>query len=772
MLCKKLLSAFLIVLFMLPSSQVWSQTEAGLQSQAKFYVQNIAPTQAVSGPGSGNARQGQTGPTMMAPAPVTATPGGPPAQVTPRSPQAPVTPGGPPAQVTPGEGQAPEAPGVKQAEIAEEAGEEISELATRARTHGLNLRLFGYNFFRRPPSSFLPVQMVPVGPDYVVGPGDTVHIVIWGNVQGEYRLTVDRHGQISIPQIGIVHVSGLTFKQLRQVLDREFERQYTNFQMNVTLDNLRTIRVYVVGWARAPGSYEISSLSTLVNALFAAGGPSGAGSMRDIQVRRGGRVIVHFDMYDFLIRGDKTKDIRLMAEDVIFIPLAGERAGVGGPLKAPAIYELKQERTLSELIQLAGGLAATAFKSRVQILRVQDRREMVLFEDDLEKVLTGRGPDLPLVDGDLVRIFPVSGVVAKVVRIGGAVSNPGEFGLRESMRIKDLLHFAGGPLYMANLDQAELTRVYVTPQGPETRRININLRKALAGNSRENILLKHDDYLFVRTVPEWDLYKFVELKGQVKFPGRYTITVGETLSSVLRRAGGFTDKAYPKGAFFTRQAVKATQQEHLNKAIDRIEAEMLAIASEATQTELSAEEAKRQSEYVRHQRQLLAKLREIQALGRIVVRLDDPERMRGTPQDIELQEGDSLYIPQIQQSVNVLGAVYNPTAVIYSPHRTVKEYITMAGGPTDIADTGSVYVIKVNGSAVSRHAVKWFGSSWDGTDYTFHIGGLSSMRLDPGDSIIVPEKLERIAWLREIKDIASILGQIALMAGVAVAALK
>jgi len=614
--------------------------------------------------------------------------------------------------------------------------------------------------------------MVPVGPDYVVGPGDTVHIVIWGNVQGEYRLTVDRHGQISIPQIGIVHVSGLTFKQLRQVLDREFERQYTNFQMNVTLDNLRTIRVYVVGWARAPGSYEISSLSTLVNALFAAGGPSGAGSMRDIQVRRGGRVIVHFDMYDFLIRGDKTKDIRLMAEDVIFIPLAGERAGVGGPLKAPAIYELKQERTLSELIQLAGGLAATAFKSRVQILRVQDRREMVLFEDDLEKVLTGRGPDLPLVDGDLVRIFPVSGVVAKVVRIGGAVSNPGEFGLRESMRIKDLLHFAGGPLYMANLDQAELTRVYVTPQGPETRRININLRKALAGNSRENILLKHDDYLFVRTVPEWDLYKFVELKGQVKFPGRYTITVGETLSSVLRRAGGFTDKAYPKGAFFTRQAVKATQQEHLNKAIDRIEAEMLAIASEATQTELSAEEAKRQAEYVRHQRQLLAKLREIQALGRIVVRLDDPERMRGTPQDIELQEGDSLYIPQIQQSVNVLGAVYNPTAVIYSPHRTVKEYITMAGGPTDIADTGSVYVIKVNGSAVSRHAVKWFGSSWDGTDYTFHIGGLSSMRLDPGDSIIVPEKLERIAWLREIKDIASILGQIALMAGVAVAALK
>ncbi|MBW1986499.1 MAG: SLBB domain-containing protein [Deltaproteobacteria bacterium] len=750
----KLISSILIILFVLSPFQVFSQQESGLQSQAKFYVQNIGPAPTSSGPGIGTGTEGEARPSMTSPAPTSVLPGSTPA---------PVTPGGPPT---------PEVTIESKPEMTAEEPEKITELENRAKVHGLDLKLFGYNFFRQPPSSFLPVQMVPVGPDYVVGPGDTVRIVIWGNVQGEYRVTVDRDGQISIPRIGVVHVSGLTFKQLRQVLDREFERQYTNFQMNVTLDNLRTIRVYVVGWAKAPGSYEISSLSTLVNALFAAGGPSGAGSMRNIQVRRGGRVIVHFDMYDFLIHGNKTKDIRLMPEDVIFIPLAGKRAGIGGPLKAPAIYELKGERTLSELIHLAGGLAATAFKSRVQILRVQDRREMVLFEDDLEKVLDDCGTDISLVDGDLVKIFPVSSVVAKVVRIAGAVSTPGEFGLRPGMRIKDLLNYAGGPLYMANLDQAELTRVTVTPQGPETRRINVNLRQALAGNSRENILLKHDDYLFVRTVPEWDLYKFVEVNGQVKFPGRYTITVGETLSSVLRRAGGFTDKAYVKGAFFTRQSVKETQQAHLNKALDRIEAEMLALATEATHTELEPEEAKRQAEFIRQQRALLAKLREIQALGRIVVRLDDPERMRGTPEDIELQDGDTIYIPQIQQSVNVLGAVYTPTAVIYDPYRTVKEYITMVGGPTDIADEDSIYIIKVNGSAVGKNTVKWFGTSWDGTDYTFHIGGLKSLRLDPGDSIVVPEKLERIAWLREIKDIATIFGQLALTAGVVVAAAK
>ncbi|MFP3868499.1 MAG: SLBB domain-containing protein [Desulfobacteraceae bacterium] len=745
MFWQKLVSLILLILLVIPPPQVFAQQNSGLQSQAKFYVQSITPPHTGAGPETTTVPPDQAMPGMTGAAPGQAMP----------APSAPPIP-----EVVP-----PPEPMV-------EVPEKITELESRAKIHGLDLPLFGYNFFHKPPESFLPVQMVPVGPDYVVGPGDTVRIVVWGNVQAEYRVTVDRNGQISIPKIGVVHVSGLTFKQLRQILDREFERQYTNFQMNVTLDNLRTIRVYVVGWAKSPGSYEISSLSTLVNALFAAGGPGVAGSMRDIQVRRGGRVIVHFDMYDFLIRGDKSKDIRLMPEDVIFIPLAGKRAGIGGPLKAPAIYELKEELTLSDLLHLAGGLAATAFKSRVQILRIQNRREMVLFEDDLEKVISDRGPDLPLVDGDLVKIFPVSSVVEKVVRIAGAVPSPGEFGFQEGMRIKDLVNYAGGTLYMANLDQAELTRVTVTPQGPETRRININLRQALAGNPRDNIFLRNDDYLFVRTVPEWDLYKFVDVKGQVKFPGQYTITVGETLSSVLRRAGGFTDKAYIKGALFTRQSVKETQQAHLSKAIDRIEAEMLAIAAEATQVELDPEEAKRQAEFIKQQRELLTKLREIQALGRIVVRLDDPERMRGTPADIELQDGDVLNIPQIQQSVNVLGAVYSPTAVIYEPHRTVKEYITMVGGPTEIADEGNIYVIKVNGSAIGHNTVKWFGTSWDGTDYTFHIGGLKSLRLDPGDSIVVPEELERIAWLRELKDIASIFGQIALVAGVVVAAGK
>jgi protein involved in polysaccharide export with SLBB domain len=320
--------------------------------------------------------------------------------------------------------------------------EETSAAEKRAAEYGLAVKQFGYSFFYKPPESFLPVQAVPVGPDYIIGPGDSIKIIIWGSVQGEYSLMVDRNGQIAIPKVGAVHVSGLTYKQLREVMDREFARQYTNFQINVTLDNLRTIQVYVVGQARFPGSYAVSSLSTLISALFAAGGPSKSGSMRNIQVRRGKKVIVHFDMYDFLIRGDKSKDIRLQPEDVIFIPPIGplaaigapvteqfgvaaekgkveavgtkaEQPQVGGPIKVPGIFELKNERTLTDLLNLAGGLADTAFKGRVQVLRVQQHREMVLFEDDLNKVLTGRVRDISLVDGDFVKIFRVPDAIER-----------------------------------------------------------------------------------------------------------------------------------------------------------------------------------------------------------------------------------------------------------------------------------------------------------------------------------------------------------------------
>jgi hypothetical protein len=210
-------------------------------------------------------------------------------------------------------------------------------------------------------------------------------------VQGEYNLTVNRNGQIDIPKVGVVQVSGLTYRQLREVMDREFARQYNNFQMNVTLDNLRTIQVYVVGQSRFPGSYAVSSLSTLVNALFASGGPSKSGSMRNIQVRRGGKVTVTFDMYDFLLRGDKSKDIRLQPEDVIFIPPIGPVAAIGIPKSMQEVGEALKTLARVELQTPSTPVQESSWQQR-ENLTWQQRENLSIMAAPKEGVKPGSIP--------------------------------------------------------------------------------------------------------------------------------------------------------------------------------------------------------------------------------------------------------------------------------------------------------------------------------------------------------------------------------------------
>ena len=858
---KKIVCWLLIVLLVCPASPAWSQTNQDYEDQARYYLQDIGPRREPLPPGQI--------PTRPLPS------------ITPRLPSQELLPRTlydlyrsetrpkEPAQVLT---TAPRQP------------EEISAIERRAWERRLFIKQFGYSFFYLPPASFLPVQNAPVGPEYIIGPGDTVRIVIWGSIQGEIDSTVDRNGQIIIPKIGVVHVSGLSFKQLQQVLDREFSRQYTNFHLNVTLDNLRTIQVFVVGQARFPGSYAVSSLSTLVSALFAAGGPSKSGSMRDVQVRRGDKVIAHFDLYDFLLRGDKSKDIRLQNDDVIFIPPIGplvalgypktlqeieedlklitrleleelypgftlpgvkpkteaekeklpleqetkeslpslfpkplkekefvrppaagflekestlseaeferrfgmtlkdaaqrialsKKQEIGGPIKVPGIFELKEERTLADLLRLAGGLGGQAFKGRVQVLRVKDRRELVLFDEDLGKIMAKTQRPIYLVDGDFVMIFKVPPQVETKVVLAGAVKNPGEYGLKESMRLKDVVAMAGGLLSYSSQEETEITRTSITPEGPVTSRVYVNLRRALADMPKDNIVLRPNDYIFIRPVPDWDVYQTVRVEGEVKYPGTYAIKKGEPFSSLLGRTGGFTAKAYPHGTVFIRPSVKRLQKEQLQAAIDRAEASVLALAAEKAITGVEAGEAARAQVVSAQQQQLLARLRKVEPIGRVVVRADDPERLRGTPWDIELEDGDAVFVPQIPQTVNVVGAVYNPTAVSYGPGTSVKDYINMAGGLTRIAAEKEIYVIKVNGSAVSRRAFNWLGlgKTADYGGYEYHFGGLKSLTLDPGDTVVVPEKLERIAWLKEIKDITQILANVALVAGVLIAGLR
>jgi len=450
------------------------------------------------------------------------------------------------------------------------------------------IRQFGFGLFGEAPSTFAPVDTAPVGPDYMLGPGDELRISLWGKLNAELAAQIDREGNIHLPQIGVLHLSGLTFAEAREFLAKEFSRHYlpSEVKMNVSMGSLRSIRVFVIGKALKPGSYTVSSLSTLVNALFLSGGPSKAGSMRDIQVKRNGETITRFDLYDFLLHGDKTKDVRLSPEDVIFIPSSGPLAAIFGDVRVPAIYELKDELSAAELIEMAGGLNDIAYKGRVQIERITEGGRTVVTEVGLDELKD----KVEIRPGDIVRIFQIVHET-EVVRLSGAVHREGEYGIGSSLRVKDLVEMAGGVRYFAYLDDAELTRVTATQKGPETVKLHINLGSALKGDPKHNIELRQDDYLFVRRVPEWDLYKTVAINGEVRFPGTYTITKGESISSLIERAGGFTDKAYLKGAVFTRPSVKELQQKRLDEAIDRLENQLLASAAEAIAGAITPEAA-------------------------------------------------------------------------------------------------------------------------------------------------------------------------------------
>ncbi|MEN6475469.1 MAG: SLBB domain-containing protein [Syntrophaceae bacterium] len=626
-----------------------------------------------------------------------------------------------------------------------------------------NIKQFGYELFSQSAASFPSVERVPVGPDYVIGPGDEIKISIWGSIEGQWTVVVDRDGNISLPKVGTLGVTGLSFKEFKETLRKEISKYYTGFDMNVSMGSLRTIRVYVVGNAEKPGAYTLSALSTLVSALFEVGGPSKTGSMRDIRVERRGQTVGNFDMYDFLLKGDKSKDIRLMPEDVIFIPPVGPLVGIAGSVHTPAIYELKDEQKIAQLIDMAGGLSTVAFKGRVQIERIVDNRAQVVFESDLDAI---RGGDLAVQAGDMVKVFAIV-QDKQLVRLSGAVKRGGEFGFSPGMTVKDLISMAGGLTYYAYDKEAELTRVDVTPQGPKTTKIMVDLQKALKGDAAGNIVLRPDDYLFIRSVPEWRLYRTVEVTGEVKFPGTYTIRGGERLSSLLERVGGYTDTAYLRGATLYRVQVRDLQQKGLEEMVARLERELLAQSAVQTSTALSNEEIQARKLELESKQKFIETLKKQKAAGRLVIQLAHLRILKGSEYDIEMEDGDRLYIPSQMSVVNVLGSVMSQGSFVYSEKFRYQDYIGMSGGYSRYADEGSIYVLKVDGSArkLSRSVFGWNNakSRWEVTAF-----GEKIKAIEPGDTIIVPQKLDRIAWLREVKDITQILMQMAVTAGVVI----
>lgn len=725
------------------------------------------------------------------------------------------------------------------------------------------LKQFGYDFFKNSQATGVPAENLPVGSDYVIGPGDSIRIDLWGSINTHYEMEVDRNGEIAIPKVGVLKVWGLTYGQAKESVNRAVGRYFKGYELNVTLGRLRTIQVFVVGEVAAPGMYTISSLGTVINALTLAGGPSRSGSLRSIKVLRGGRAVQDIDLYDMFLSGDRSRDVRLENGDTVFVNVIGPVVAVAGEVKRPAIYELKGTTNLAGLLAMAGGISAAGDAGRIQVERFEGNSARVVQDFEARQGGAELLAKVEVRDRDMVKVFPVFKALREVVALQGNVVKPGEYQFRKGMRladlvtgfdallpesylasvqitrlalpdyhrevlsadlakalagdpkenvllqeqdtvkvgsraemeekrlvsvsgeivypgtydyydnmtVRDLINLAGSSKRSAFLDNAELTRIEVQGGAARSVRFTVDLRKALAGDPQHNVVLQPNDSLIVRGIPDWleATDRFVMLKGEVVFPGTYSIGKGERLSSVVARAGGFADKAFLKGAKFTRKSVKENQQLRMDEFIARAQQDILRKQGELAALAASKEELEATKASLDGLMRSLEKLKTAKAEGRVVIRLASLEEFRNSPYDIEMMGGDVLEVPQTPNVVNVMGEVYNPTTLIHMPGKTATYYLKKAGGPMRDAEEDEMYVLKADGTVVSREQSS-SGIHWDEEAKRWTFGGFMSASLDPGDTLVVPQQLERIAWMREIKDVTTILSQIALTAGVVVAA--
>ncbi len=630
-------------------------------------------------------------------------------------------------------------------------------------TTGEKLEIYGVSLFRRVPTTFSPVQNIPVGPAYVLGPGDELVIQLSGQINRQMRVTVDRSGEIQIPELGAVHVAGLTYGDLPGFLNKQIGRIYRNFTLNVSMGALRTIQVFVVGQARRPGSFAVSSLSTLLNALFASGGPLATGSLRDIQVKRNGQTVDHFDLYDLLLRGDKSRDIALVTGDVIFIPYAGPQAAVVGSVNHPAIYELKGKTTVEQALAYAGGENSLASGADVLLERVYEHANR-----NVENVSAEQSETEMMQGGDILSVRAVVDRFRNAVTLRGNVANPGRYSWKPGMRVSDLIpnreslvtrdywrkrnqmgqfvldqteepaetreqrvlqneilrnnswrncgrrdrrrhpgrfrerrrrmgkatrisrwrrrhtydeqgrpivnegagagrqnegslqlgvrgseqpgNAGGSSSGGGNSVAAALTggggrfqpRNDVLLSAPDidwgyavierqddktltTSLIPFNLGKiVLDGDASQDVQLLPGDVVTIFSkadirVPSEQQTRYVRLEGEVEQAGVYSVQPGETLRSLLHRAGGFTPNAYLYASEFTRESTRRLQQQRLNDYADQLESQ-LTLASVSNQAvngldqaaQLAAQQAIRTT---------VQRLRQIRPIGRIVLSL-------------------------------------------------------------------------------------------------------------------------------------------------------
>jgi len=653
---------------------------------------------------------------------------------------------------------------------------------------GTKLEMFAHNLFENVPSTFAPLDQVQVPADYIVGPDDELVIRAWGQLDVNWRAIVDRTGAIYIPEVGTFSVAGIRYAELHDYVQAQIGRVFKNFQLSVSIGRLRALQVFVVGQVRRPGSYTISSLSSLVDALFASGGPSKQGSMRRIQLKRAGQAVSTFDFYDLVVNGDKSKDAKLEPGDVIYVPPVGPLVALAGSVNSPGIFELQERGTLGDVIGYAGGLSSVAAGQHVLVERIENRDLRKADEFSLDK----EGLARELHDGDVIRFLHISPKFENAVTIRGNVAVPGRYPWHEGMRVNDLIpsrNFLVTDEYwrrqnsLALSAQAPETRIgqvelkndvkrvsaeinweYAViqrfdPQQLASQLLPFNLGKAIAGDPEQNLPLQAGDVVTVFTqadiqVPIGQQSKFMHVEGEVRQAGVYQVQPGETLRHLAARIGGFTPQAYLYGAEFTRESTRVDQQQRLDDYVNELDRSVQRNASAAAYVG-DASDATAAQAAVAGQQNLVNRIRGLKATGRIVLELKpEADGVNALP-DLVLEDGDRLLVPFKPATVSVIGSVYNGSAFVFKPGKAVADYVRLAGGARRDGDKGREFVIRADGSTVSRQQHRGFLSR-----------NFDTLRLTPGDTIIVPEKLPRGAAARAaLRDWATILGQLGLAAG-------
>lgn len=523
---------------------------------------------------------------------------------------------------------------------------------------GTRLPLFGSDLFTDVPSTFAPFDAAQVNGDYVIGTGDELQIRGWGMVSVDVTATVDRNGAVYIPRVGAVKVAGIKYRDLQGFLKKAVSKIYSNFELTASIAQTRALQIYVVGHAERPGTYTLNSMSTLLNALFTSGGPSASGSMRNIQLKRGNTTVTTFDLYDMLVKGNKTGDATLRDGDVIYIPEVGPLVALAGNVKTPGIFELKGQSSLADLMSWAGGVDSSAEQKQIVIEKTVNNTYQTMAELVAEPDALGRLTALPVRAADVVRVFAPGAVAV----------------------------------------QAQLQQEYV------------------------------------------------RVSGEVAQSGVFKIRKGETLRELMARLGGTSDNGYLYATQLKRESVRRTQQIKLDEIATRFERDLETAARLGGTTDRDAVAIK--GAELERQRRVAEKLRAVKAEGRIVLELEDGNAQVKHLPDLPLQDGDSIFVPRKPGTVEVLGSVFQPNSLIYKPRRNVKDYIQMAGGATATADEGEMYVIRADGTARSGRG-RWFS-------------GLGGAVVNPGDTIVVPETIERTSWRQTLKEWTAIFYQFGL----------